>query len=74
MRAIQLEKPIDKILFEKRNIPINNSFNAVRFVCCLIVIIRHCFDLNNLTFPLLFLLDSHVAVCVFFYFKWFLDF
>lgn len=61
-----MEKAIDKILFEKRNIPINNSFNAVRFVCCLIVIIRHCFDLNNLTFPLLFLLDSHVAVCVFF--------
>lgn len=57
---------IDDILLEKRIISEENSFNAVRMLCCLIVIIRHCFDLNMIKSRGVLILDSHVAVCVFF--------
>ena len=56
---------------ELLNISKNNCFNAIRFICAIIVVIRHCFDLNLITDKYIYLFDSHVAVCIFFIFSGF---
>lgn len=43
-----------------------NAFNAIRFLCCLIVIIGHCLDLSRTPFAYRSIIDMHTAVCVFF--------
>ncbi len=43
-----------------------NAFNAVRLLCCLIVIIGHCFDLSHTQFVYRHFIDMHISVCVFF--------
>lgn len=47
-------------------IPKSNAFNAVRLLCCFIVIALHIFVLNENNSPVVRFLDGHVAVCVFF--------
>lgn len=44
----------------------DNAFNAVRFVCCLIVIAGHSLGLSGTPFAYSGLIDMHVSVCVFF--------
>lgn len=44
----------------------DNAFNAVRFVCCLIVIVGHSLGLSGTPFAYSGLIDMHVSVCVFF--------
>lgn len=45
-----------------------NSFNAIRLLCCLIVIFGHCLDLSGITRTIFWrsLIDMHTCVCVFF--------
>lgn len=43
-----------------------NSFNAIRFFCCLIVIIGHCLDISHTKFAYRNFIDMHISVCVFF--------
>ncbi len=43
-----------------------NSFNAIRFLCCLIVIFGHCFDMSHTFFAYRSFIDMHISVCVFF--------
>ena len=44
----------------------DNAFNAVRFVCCLIVIVGHSLGLSGTPFAYSGLIDMHISVCVFF--------
>ncbi len=44
-----------------------NAFNAVKLVCCAIVIARHCLDISRTQSAAKPFLVSDVAVCVFFY-------
>lgn len=46
----------------------NNSFNALRFFFCVIVIIGHCLDLSGISKVInwRYLFDMHVSVCAFF--------
>ena len=43
-----------------------NTFNAIRFICCLIVIVGHCFDVSHIPFSHRAFIDMHISVCVFF--------
>lgn len=43
-----------------------NAFNAIRFLCCLIVIVGHCFDISHTAFQYRPYIDMHISVCVFF--------
>lgn len=45
-----------------------NSFNAIRLLCCLIVIFGHCLDLSGISRTISWrpLIDMHTCVCVFF--------
>lgn len=43
-----------------------NAFNAIRFFCCLIVIIGHSFDMSHTFFAYRSFIDMHISVCVFF--------
>lgn len=43
-----------------------NAFNAIRFFCCLIVIVGHCFDMSHTHFAYRSYIDMHISVCVFF--------
>lgn len=44
----------------------DNAFNAVRFLCCIIVILGHCIDISGIKVTYRAIIDMHVAVCVFF--------
>lgn len=52
----------------KLELPEKNSFNALRFFCCIIIIIGHCLDLSGLSqvMGIRKYIDMHVCVCVFF--------
>lgn len=43
-----------------------NAFNAIRFFCCLIVIVGHCFDMSHTPFTYRSFIDMHIFVCIFF--------
>ena len=43
-----------------------NAFNAIRFFCCLIVIVGHCFDMSHTPFTYRSFIDMHISVCIFF--------
>ena len=43
-----------------------NSFNAVRLFCCLLVIVGHCFDISGIQFRFRSIIDMHISVCIFF--------
>lgn len=49
-------------------LPEKNAFNALRLICCLIIIVGHCLDLSGLSKTISFrpIFDMHVCVCVFF--------
>lgn len=51
---------------QKNGISAANSFNALRFFFCLIVIARHYLDSARIEFAYIKLLDSHISVCAFF--------
>ena len=43
-----------------------NSFNALRFFFCVIVIIGHCLDISHTEFAFRNFVDMHISVCAFF--------
>ena len=43
-----------------------NAFNAIRLLCCLIVIVGHSFDISHTTFAYRKLIDMPISVCIFF--------
>ena len=43
-----------------------NSFNAVRLFCCLLVIVGHCLDISGIQFRFRSIIDMHISVCIFF--------
>ena len=38
-----------------------NSFNAVRLFCCLLVIVGHCFDISGIQFRFRSIIDMHIS-------------
>lgn len=52
--------------FSIPNVPKCNAFNALRILCCFIVIMMHVLDLSGTSSVFRPFFDGHVAVCVFF--------
>jgi len=62
----KLEIKTDNIILPNLDSLKDNSFNAIRLFCCLIVIIGHCFDISATHFRFRSLIDMHISVCIFF--------
>lgn len=60
------EKSYQSLMIPKNEDIGDNAFNAVRFFCCIIVILGHCIDISGIQVPYRPIIDMHVAVCVFF--------
>ena len=43
-----------------------NAFNAIRLLCCLIVIVGHSFDISNTAFAYRKFIEMPISVCIFF--------
>ena len=54
------------MIFSIPNVPKCNAFNALRILCCFIVIMMHVLDLSGTSSVFRPFFDGHVAVCVFF--------
>lgn len=52
--------------FSIPNVIKSNAFNALRILCCFIVITKHVLDLSGTSSVFYPFFDGHVAVCVFF--------
>lgn len=48
------------------DVPRDNSFNAIRFLLCVVVIVMHCWVLSGVNRKYAIYFDGHVAVCAFF--------
>ena len=61
-----MEKTEVQTQIESKPVVELNSFNALRFFFCLIVIVGHCLDISNTEFIYRNWIDMHISVCVFF--------